>query len=291
MKINWNEFQERAAAMEERQSFNNGPRVSFFTLKNDGDEAVVRIMHDSPEDFDMLAVHQTQVDGRFRNVNCLRSPTDPMDMCPFCAENKKVNLKLYLHMIQYVKDENGQIVAKPVVWERSTSYAKTIAEYINEYGPLSDMIFKIKRNGAARSMDTTYTIIPGNSKLYPDDLYVKDESLFEGYQALGHAVLDKNYEEMLTLLDGAVSSSTTPQQPAYTPPSRPTYDQVVRTPQASTYTQAPDPAVPAYSSPETEARTYRVPTNPVAAPRAGGFTQAPNNGGEAPNRPTRRSYF
>ena len=61
-KINWNDFQARAAEMEARQA-SSSPRVGFFTLKNDGDEAIVRIMHDTPEEFDILAVHQTQVDG------------------------------------------------------------------------------------------------------------------------------------------------------------------------------------------------------------------------------------
>ena len=174
-KINWNDFQAKAAEMEARQqSQGNGPRVGFFTLKNDGDEAIVRIMHDSPEEFDILAVHPVQVDGRFRNVSCLRGPSDPMDMCPFCLENKKLATKIYIHMIQYVRDENNQIVAQPKVWERTTAYARQLAEYINEYGPLSDMIFKIKRNGAAGSMETTYTIMPANAKLYPEDLYVKD---------------------------------------------------------------------------------------------------------------------
>ena len=290
MKINWNEFQERAAAMEERQQNGNGSKVSFFTLKNDGDEAVVRIMHDSPEDFDMLAVHQTTIDGRFRNVSCLRSPTDPMDMCPFCSEGKKVNLRLYLHMIQYVKDENGQVVAKPVVWERSTAYARTVAQYIAEYGPLSDMIFKIKRNGAKGSMDTTYTIIPANAKLYPEDIYVKDYSMFDGYQALGHAVLDKNYEQMMQLLDGApttpvqpVAAPKTYQQTTYTAPQRPTYDSVVTPKPAAT-------ATPAYDAPQPEMRTYREPTAP-ATPASRPAYNAPSTGGNAPARPERRSYF
>ena len=258
-KINWNDFQARAAEMEARQQQMNGPYVGFFTLKNDGDEAIVRIMHDSPEDFDIVAVHQTTVDGKFRNVSCLRSPSDPMDMCPFCAANKKFATRLYIHLIQYVRDENNQIVAQPKVWERSTAYAKQLAEYINEYGPLSDMIFKIKRSGAKGSMDTTYTIIPANAKLYPEDIYVKDAEALADYQALGHAVLDKNYEEMMAMLDGAPTTqqSAAPARPAYTPaPVRPTFDQVAQA------------ATPAYAP---------VPQQPVA--------------GEVPARPQRRSYF
>lgn len=284
-KINWNDFQARAAELEARQQQMNGPYVGFFTLKNDGDEAIVRIMHDSPEDFDILAVHQTTVDGKFRNVSCLRSPSDPMDMCPFCAANKKFATRLYIHLIQYVRDENNQIVAQPKVWERSTAYAKQLAEYINEYGPLSDMIFKIKRSGAKGSMDTTYTIIPANAKLYPEDIYVKDAEALADYQALGHAVLDKTYEEMMAMLDGVPTTqqSATPARPAYTPaPARPTFDQVA---QAATPAYAPVP-----QQPVAEARTYREPT---AAPTQPAYAPVPQQpaAGEVPARPQRRSYF
>ena len=260
-KINWNDFQARAAEMEARQA-SNGPRVGFFTLKNDGDEAIVRIMHDTPDDFDILAVHPVQVDGRFRNVSCLRGPSDPMDMCPFCLENKKLATKIYIHMIQYVRDENNQIVAQPKVWERTTAYARQIAEYINEYGPLSDMIFKIKRNGAAGSMDTTYTIIPANAKLYPEDLYVKDYEMFANYQALGHAVMNKSYEDMMQMVDGA--PATQQAKPAYTPKAapnyntpapRPTFDQVAQQQTPATYNVNPVSATPAYIAP-TQPETY-----------------------------------
>ena len=290
-KLNWNDFQEQVAAMEERQAnAGNGPRVGYFSLKNNGDEAIVRIMHDTPEDFDILAVHQTQVDGRYRSVSCLRGPNDPMDMCPFCADGKRVNLRLYIHMIQYVKDDQGNVVAQPKVWERSTNNAKTLVNYMNEYGPLSDMIFKIKRNGAAGSMDTTYDILPGNAKLYPENVYVRDESLFEGYQALGHAVLDKNYEEMMAMLDGTTPAAPAPAAPQ-APVARPTYDQVVKAPQASTYTQAPAPAVPAYTAPTAPARTYREPTPVEEMPTARPAYNAPNTNSTAPARPARRSYF
>ena len=285
-KINWNDFQARAAELEARQQQMNSPYVGFFTLKNDGDEAIVRIMHDSPEDFDILAVHQTTVDGKFRNVSCLRSPSDPMDMCPFCAANKKFATRLYIHLIQYVRDENNQIVAQPKVWERSTAYAKQLAEYINEYGPLSDMIFKIKRSGAKGSMDTTYTIIPANAKLYPEDIYVKDAEALADYQALGHAVLDKNYEEMMVMLDGAPTTqqAATPARLAYTPaPVRPTFDQVA---QAATPAYAPVPQ----QQPVAEARTYREPT---AAPSQPAYAPVPQQpaAGDVPASPQRRSYF
>ena len=260
-KINWNEFQERAAANEERQNQQNGPRVGFFALKNDGDKAVVRIMHDSPEDFEMLAIHRLPVEGqRFgRAVNCLRGPKDPMDLCPACAAGEKVNLRLYIHLIEYEKDENGQVVAVPKIWERSMSYAKTLADYISEYGPLSDMLFTVKRNGAKGSMDTTYTVLPANEKLYPQEIYYKDTSIFANYSVLGHAVADKDYESMMEMIEGTatVQPTQTNYQPKQTyqapaqPAARPTYETAVQQTQAQ---------------PAEEVRTYRQPTTGVTPP-------------------------
>ena len=286
-KINWNEFLERAAANEERQNQANGPRVGFFALKNDGDKAVVRIMHDSPEDFDMLAIHRIPVDGqRFgRAVNCLRGPKDPIDMCPACAAGEKVNLRLYIHLIEYVKNDEGQIVAMPKIWERSMSYAKTLADYIAEYGPLSDMIFTIKRSGAKGSMDTSYTVLPANEKIYPSEVYYKDASLFEGYSALGTAVADKDYEGMMEMLEGApaTSAQTTPVKPAYQP--KPTYQAPAQPVARPTYEQAVQQAQP------EEARTYREPTTGVTPPPTGNRPtyQAPAQDNSAAQRP--RRYF
>lgn len=282
-KINWNEFQERAAANEERQ----GSRVGFFALKNDGDKAVVRIMHDSPDDFDMLAIHRLAVEGqRFgRAVSCLRGPKDPIDMCPACAAGEKVNLRLYIHLIEYVKDENGQVVAVPKIWERSMSYAKTLADYISEYGPLSDMLFTIKRSGAKGSMETTYTVLPANEKIYPQDVYYKDDSLFADYSVLGTAVADKDYEGMMEMLENAPTQSTQPAQattyqpktnyqaPAQ-PAPRPTYEAAVQQTQHS----------------EEQARTYREPTVEAAQPRP--TYQAPAQpAAEGNAQPRPRRYF
>lgn len=285
-KINWNEFQQRAAEMEENQG--NSTRVGFFALKNDGDKAVVRIMHESPDDFDMLAIHRMEVGGnKFRAVNCLRGPKDPIDMCPACAAGEKVNLRLYIHLLEYVKNDDGQIVPVPKVWERSMSYAKTLADYISEYGPLSDMIFTIKRNGAKGSLETTYTVLPANEKIYPQDIYYKDDSLFEGYTALGTAVVNKDYEGMLELMEGSttLSQAANPQQASYQsktnyqapaqPASRPTYEEAVNSAQPS------------------EARTYREPNTTAAAPAGRPTYQAPAQPTPEANsaQPRPRRYF
>lgn len=171
-------------------------RVGFFNLKNDGDEAVVRIMHDDTSSFDLVTTHPIQIGNKYRRVNCIRDPRDPMDNCPLCKSGAKVQQRFYIHLIQYVKDEQGNIIPQAKIWERSASYAVTIKNLIDEYGPLSDCIFKIRRNGEAGSMNTTYSILYGNPQVYRPEFYPKDTSLFENYSVVGNAVMDKNFEEI-----------------------------------------------------------------------------------------------
>lgn len=171
-------------------------QVGFFSLKNDGDEAIVRIMHDSTDSFDLVTTHPIQLGSRYRRVNCIRDPRDPMDNCPLCKAGSKIEQRFYIHLIQYVKDDSGNVVAQATIWERSASYAVTIKNLIDEYGPLSDCIFKIRRSGEAGSMQTKYSILYGNPQVYRPEFYPKDESLFEGYSVVGTAVLDKSFDEI-----------------------------------------------------------------------------------------------
>lgn len=188
---------------EQNQNSNN---VSFFSLKNDGDEAVVRFMYDSVDEFEILTFHSVPVvgsDGRSRDikVSCNRSLNEAPEKCPLCAAGNKLIQRFFIKMLQYVPDGAGHVTVRPVIWERSTQYALKLREYLNNYGPLSDLICKVIRHGAAGSMQTTYEIIPNlNKNIYPDNVYVKDPSVISTYSALGTLVKDKSSEDMYTYL-------------------------------------------------------------------------------------------
>jgi len=192
-KINYDSFQ----GISRRD---DGNLVQFFSLKNDGDEATVRIMCDSTNDFDIFVVHPLEIGGKYRKINCLRSASEPLTSCPFCATKQKIQQRIFIRILQYVKDENGAINVVPKIWERSASYVPILKSLLDEYGPLSDSIFKIKRSGAAGSIDTTYSILFGNPAVYRADLYPKKEELFKNYSVLGHVVSNKTAEEMNTFL-------------------------------------------------------------------------------------------
>ena len=126
--------------------------VGFFSLKNDGEEAIVRIMCDSMADLEIMTVHPITVGASAfpnRQVNCLRDPREPLEMCPLCAAGEKVKQKVFIRMLQY---DPVTREAKPVVWDRVASiFAPKIKSFLDNYGPLSHIMCKIIRHGTGKS--------------------------------------------------------------------------------------------------------------------------------------------
>lgn len=199
------------AALESENNRNSNPNsVEFFTLKNDGDEAIVRIMHDSTADFDIMSCHNVKVGDKYRKVNCIRDPREPIDNCPLCANNAPIQQRFFIHMIQYDKDAQGNVTPKGVVWERTAGeYGTKLKTLIESYGPLSDCIFKIKRNGKAGDMGTTYEIMYAPPTIYRPDLYPKVPEIFANYSACGTVVIDRPYEDIVQF----VATGAFPEKP------------------------------------------------------------------------------
>ena len=147
----------------------------------------------------MAHVHDEPVgNNKHRRILCLREGArDDMAKCPLCARGDKFFAKVYLKLIEYVKDEKGNIVAQAKVWERPESFADTIVEYINAYGGLKDVVFKIKRKGIRGNTDTNYILTPMPSTLYGEaNGYVKDFSEFDNFSFFPHSFLSKSKEDM-----------------------------------------------------------------------------------------------
>ena len=259
-------FDVAATMQNENSQFNND--VEFFTLVNDGDEAIVRFLHDSTATFNIMTVHTVQVGGKWRKVNCIREPQDPTDVCPLCASGNNISNRFFIHMLVYKRDEKGQLVAKPAVWERSFSYATKLKSLLDEYGPLSGELFKIKRNGAKGSMDTTYDILYCSPKVYDGSQYPLVDNPFGGWTELGTIVMNKDGVAMNTYLatgsfpEAPQQSNATPAAPA--PAAQPAY--VPKTESAPAY-QAP--AQPQYTAPVATAQpSYTTPPATPVAPAA-----------------------
>ena len=205
-QIDFNTFKQNLQNQNNRNTNTNeqtrGKYIGYFSLKNDKDQAIVRIMVDSPEQLKIVGIHRVTVGGRLRAVNCMRDPREPIENCPFCAADKRLEYRVYIPVIEYTRDDQGKIRPRAKVWERSALYVDTITNLIDNYGPLSDSIFKIIRNGESGSKNTTYDIMYGNPSVYKPELYPKDETLFEGYEVIGTTVLDPTVEEAVQILQG-----------------------------------------------------------------------------------------
>ena len=194
--INYENFNNMNNSKNVNES-NPSSAVGFFSLKNDGDEAIVRFIHDDTNSFEILGTHAIQLNGKFRRINCIRTPMQPVSSYPFCDKGENIDYRFFIHLLQYVKNPDGSVSAEPKVWERSMSYANKMKEYINNYGPMSDVICKIVRHGKPGDMKTEYEIIPNlNKQIYRDDIFVKRTDYFDDYKSLGRVVLDKNVDEI-----------------------------------------------------------------------------------------------
>jgi len=162
--------------------------AGYFSLKNDKDVARVRFMYNSIDDVEGYAVHQVEIDGKKRWVNCLREYNQPIDTCPFCREKKFTSAKLFIPL--YNIDE-GRVQ----VWERGKKFISKISSVCARYPNVVSHVFEIERNGKPHETTTTYEIY----EVDRDDTTLED--LPEASSPLGTIVLDKSADDMEFFLD------------------------------------------------------------------------------------------
>ena len=165
----------------------------YFSLKDDGDVARVRFMYNGIDDVEGYAVHEVEVNGKKRWVNCLRDYNSPVEDCPFCANKRFQTAKLFIPI--YNVDED-----KIQIWERGKTFFQKMsslcARYSNSDTPLVSQEFEIERNGKKNSTSTRYEIYPVGQ---PDSTEIED--LPEMPKILGGLVLDKSYDELEEYLE------------------------------------------------------------------------------------------
>lgn len=286
-------------------STNSSGGVEYLVLKNDGDEAVVRFMIDSVADFDIHTVHDVKVDNKYRVVECLRDPREPLDNCPLCKANVKIGQKFYIPLIQYSVGPDGKVTPTAKIWERGLTYAKTLKTYLDNYGPLSDIICKIVRHGKAGDMQTTYEIVPNLSpSIYRPDVYVKAPNLFEGFNVLGRMVMDKTANDMNVYLttgsfpaqpavvnngEGVTPRTYSNEPPVTVPPSNghPAYNLPPQPTAVPAYQHPVDNGAPQYNTAppfETATPAYAPNPNPITPPRNPWDNPNPATGFDRPRR-------
>ncbi len=277
---------------------NQGPKVGFFKLKDDGDEALVRINLGSVEELQFAAVHTISANGKWMKVSCL-SPFG-VGSCPLCSAANggnssisKASKKVYIQMLAAYRDKTtGAFSAPvPVVWERPAGFSKDLANKLRDYGNLREVLLKITRNGVAGDMKTTYSLDYAVPTVFKPELVPADFSAFTNFNIAKHSYWEKTPEEIMTFLQtgsfpeaaqaaqpqtaAQVVPQAAPAQPVYTTPVAPVAPQgfvqppVVGGPVTNT-TATPNPNIP------QGAVTYSTPTQ-AGTPTASAPGQAPGN--------------
>lgn len=159
----------------------------YFSLKNDKDVANVRFLFDSIEDVEGFAVHQVEIDGKKRYVNCLREYGRPIDDCPFCAAKMFTTAKYFIPLYNVDAD-------KIQTWERGKKFGAQLSALCARYPHLVSHTFDIERIGKAGDTSTTYGIYETGA----DDTVITD---FDVPEVLGGLVLDKSADDMEAYLN------------------------------------------------------------------------------------------
>lgn len=173
---------------DEAEHYGGSGGAGYFSLKNDKDVATVRFMYDSVDDIAGYAVHEVEIDGKKRYVNCPREYNQPKDMCPFCKANKFTVVKLFVPI--YNVDED-----RVQVWERGKKFISKISSICARYPHVVSHKFEIERNGKVGEQTTTYEIY----EVGQDNTTLED--LPEQNDVLGTLVLDKSTDDMEFFLD------------------------------------------------------------------------------------------
>lgn len=201
--------------------------IRFFALKDDGETAIVRFNIHTLADIAVSSVHtvENMEDGkkRYRVVSCIRSSfNDPVEKCPLCEAGNKMSFKIFVPLVAYNQDENGNIVADAMIWQQGTRIRQTLKSFIDDYGDLSDMLFKITRHGKKGDVNTTYSILPANPNVYKSTIYVKDFSEFEkNPNYLDNFVHERTAADMNIYLDtGSFPNPYVNKEPNKTPYDR-----------------------------------------------------------------------
>lgn len=193
------------AAKEDR------PKVHFINefIKGDGDVVVVRFPYTSKDDIMYETTHLVQFPGDKYKKRVRCSGKD----CPLCADNVKVDVRVFVKAIAYVADDNGKIQLLPAIWDRPAAFAGIdLANLMEEYGDLSQCLFKIKRNG--QKLDTRYTIsYVANKVVYNPEVYKPDFSVLDGIDA--EKVLSRPMESYVKAMND--TSADTDNTPVGTP--------------------------------------------------------------------------
>lgn len=172
MRFNFNEADNYGAA-----------KSNYFSLKDNGDTAMIRFLYNDINDVQGVAVHEVQDGDKKFDVECIRAYNEPVSKCPLCEAGNKQNAKIFVKV--YDMDSN-----ESKIWTRGKTFFNTLSGLCSHYNPLVSMPFEIERHGKKGDTSTTYQTYPTQM----DNSRIED---FPEINAEGTCFQVKSYAELL----------------------------------------------------------------------------------------------
>ena len=176
--------------IDDVDNYKSGGDYNYLVLKDNGDTAKVRFYIESMDDLRFYIVHQIEVKGKTRYVNCLRTYDQPIDDCPFCREalqNKDYGTLVKMFLPVYDMDDK-----QVKLFERGRTFKDEIQGHIRRNAPLVNYPCEIERCGEKGDTKTVYKVYPLAQE--KDNTLIKD--LPEVEDLIGTYVLDFSREDM-----------------------------------------------------------------------------------------------
>ena len=176
--------------IDDVDNYKTGGDYNYLVLKDNGDTAKVRFYIESMDDLRFYIVHQIEVKGKTRYVNCLRTYDQPIDDCPFCREalqNKDYGTLVKMFLPVYDMDDK-----QVKLFERGRTFKDEIQGHIRRNAPLVNYPCEIERCGEKGDIKTVYKVYPLAQE--KDNTLIKD--LPEVEDLIGTYVLDFSREDM-----------------------------------------------------------------------------------------------
>lgn len=171
--------------IDKAENFGGQGGAGFFSLKR-RNTARVRFLYNNINDVEGYAVHEVELNGKKRYVDCLRGAHDTVDKCPLCKAGNWAQVKYFVP----VYDEDLDIV---LTWDRGKSFGKRLEKLFTKYAtetPLCATCFTLTREINEEGFPY-YSFKPEyNDKAELDELPEYGRSVY------GNLVLVKSAEEM-----------------------------------------------------------------------------------------------
>ncbi len=172
-------------SVNEASKFGGQGGAGYFSLKNDRQTAKVAFLLNGVEDVTGYSVHQVEIDGKKRYVDCLHEYGHSKDDCPFCKAGKFVMAKYFIPVYNFTEN-------KVQSWERGKKFGDEITSLCAHNPNLVTHGFEIERLGKPGDTSTQYKIY-GDREYDDSNRRVED---FDVRDPLGSIILQKSASEM-----------------------------------------------------------------------------------------------